>query len=577
MISGIPGSQGIAIGKAVIYAGGRPVIDRQAISPDQAEGEQQKLLQAVEASKEQLSCIRCQAMQEAGEESAAIFDAHIAMLDDPALLDDIKGLIECECCTAACAAETVIAQFSELFEAMEDEYMKERAADIRDIGNRLLRNLTGNGPENLDAMEGEVIVIAHDLTPSDTLAMDKTHVRGFAANIGGKTSHAAILARTLGIPAVLGLGDATEKVTSGQVVVLDGTTGVLIVAPDESQLAEYRQRQKASCDKEQQLQQLISLPAVTTDGRRVEIAANIGTPQDVAAVIANGGEGVGLFRTEFLYMGRAHLPSEEEQYTAYKSVLEGLDGRPVIIRTLDIGGDKELACFSFPREANPFLGWRAIRFCLAERDIFKTQLKAILRASIFGNALIMYPMISGVDEVWAANAVLAEAKEELRVAGVPFAQDIPVGIMVEIPSAAITADIIAPHVDFFSIGTNDLCQYTLAVDRMNEKIGDLYQPLHPAVLRLIKNVVEVARRNGKFTGMCGEMAGDPMATIILLGLGLDEFSMSASAMLRIKKIITSVSYQQAQKIATEALAMATPAQINEYAAKKLCELGLSDL
>jgi len=575
IIHGIPGSQGIAIKKAYVFIENKPVVDRQHIVSEQIEGELTKLQQAMAASKQQIRGIRDKTEAQMGAEHAAIFDAHIAILDDPTLLEDIKQLIEAGLRTAPAAAEAVLAQLTGLFEAMEDEYMKERAADIKDIGDRLLRNILGMKPGGLGELDSEVIVIAHDLTPSVVATLDRRYVKGIALGTGGKTSHAAIIARTLEIPAVLGLGGITEEVPEGEVLILDGGSGILLTGPDEGQLTEYRKRQDDFGGRQAELRNLIDLPSVTTDGRRVEIAANIGTPRDVAAVLASGGEGVGLYRTEFLFMDKTGLPGEQEQFEAYRAVAEGLEGRPVIIRTLDIGGDKELEWLPSPREMNPFLGWRAIRICLAEPEIFKVQLRAILRASAFGKVLIMYPMISGVGEVRAANVLLAQAKEELRLAGIGFDEAIQTGIMVETPSAAIIADILAPEVDFFSIGTNDLCQYTLAVDRMNEKVRDLYQPLHPAVLRLIQSVINVAHRHGKVAGMCGELAGDPLATIILLGLGLDEFSMSASSMLLVKKIVRSVSYQQAQEIATGALALKTPGEIAEYAAQTLQELGIN--
>jgi phosphoenolpyruvate-protein phosphotransferase (PTS system enzyme I) len=574
IIHGISGARGIAIGRAYVFAERTPVIDKQLIAPDERQGELARLQQAMTASRQQIKVIRDKTAAEMGAEQAAIFDAHIAIMDDPTLMEDIEQLIKGELASAAAAAEAVLARLTEMFETMEDEYMKERAADIKDIGDRLLRNLLGMKPGGFDQLDSEAIVIARGLTPSNVATLDRRYVKGFAIGTGGKTSHAAILASELGVPAVLGLGEVIETVPNGEVLILDGGSGMLIVGPDESQLAEYRKRQSQFSDRQAELRALIDLSAVTTDGKRVEIAANIGTPRDVPAVLANGGEGVGLFRTEFLFMDKAFMPDEQEQFEAYKAVAEGIKDRPVIIRTLDIGGDKAAKWLSAPQEMNPFLGWRAIRICLAEPEIFKTQLRAILRASAYGKVLIMYPMISGVGEVRAANAILAQVKEELRLAGVPFDAAIQTGIMVETPAAAIIADMLAPEVDFFSIGTNDLCQYTLAVDRMNEKVSELYQPLHPAVLQLVKNVIEVAHRQGKFTGMCGELAGDPLATVILLGLGLDEFSMSASSMLLIKKIIRSVSFEQAREAAAGALALNTPEEIAAYAAKTLQELGI---
>lgn len=566
---GVPGSEGIAIGEVYLYKQGEIEIDQGCISSERIEWEIEKLHKGFVLTNEQLLCVKQQALDRLGEEEARIFDAHIALLRDPAFIEEISSLINVEQITAAFAVQTVVEQYVALFVTLEDEYMRERAGDIRDVGDRLLRNVLGLAPKGLEHLTKEVIIVASDLTPSDTLCLSRSLVKGLVLDKGGKTSHAAIIARTLEIPAVLGLGDISEKVQAGESVILDGSSGVIITQPSIYQFAEYQKKQSEYLSNLAELQASVALPAVTRDGRKVEITANIGRPQDCEAVISNGGAGVGLYRTEFLYMERDRLPDEEEQFAAYKEVAQHLAGKPVIIRTLDIGGDKELKALDLPRELNPFLGWRAIRICLARKDIFKTQLRAILRASAYGKVLIMYPMISGVSEVREANSVLTEAKRELRRDGISFDENIKVGIMVEIPSAAITADVIIKEVDFFSIGTNDLCQYTLAVDRMNEKISHLYQPLHPAVLRLIKNVIDVSHRYGKFTGMCGELAGDPMAAATLLGLGLDEFSMSASSMLCIKKIIRSLSYQEAQEVANMVLAMETPEEIIAYSRRLL--------
>lgn len=574
LIQGIAGAEGIAIGKAYVHVEEEIVIDHHPIRPEDVKAEIGRLQGAMALSREQLETVRASALAQTGEKEAAIFDAHIAILDDPALFDDVRALIEGELQPAAAAVESVARQYEETFAAMDDDYLRERAADIKDIGNRLLRNLLGMKPTGLDKLPEDVIVIAHDLTPSDTITLDKSHVQGFAVNIGGRTSHAAIIARTLEIPAVLGLGDVTAQVKDGDMIILDGLRGCVISRPTEAELVGYRQKAAEHAARREGLKVLVSKPAITADGRQVEIAANIGGPQDVEAVLANGGDGVGLYRTEFLYMGEDGLPDEEKQFQAYKAVAERLAGKPLIIRTLDVGGDKEIKGLPMPHELNPFLGWRAIRICLERRDIFRTQLRAILRAGVYGNILIMYPMISGVEEVREANAFLAAVKAELKSEGIPYADNVKVGIMVEIPSAAVTADIIAPEVDFFSIGTNDLCQYSLAVDRMNEKISGLYQPLHPAVLRLIKNVIDVSHRHGKFTGMCGELAGEPLAVPILLGLGLDEFSMSASSMLKVKSIVRRLPYDKARAIADRALEMATAREIGEYAAQALRELGI---
>jgi phosphotransferase system enzyme I (PtsI) len=441
--------------------------------------------------------------------------------------------------------------------------MKERAADIKDVGERIVKNILGISTDSFIFSE-KVIIIAKDLTPSDTAQMDKDKVLAFATDMGGRTSHTAIMARSLEIPAVVGLVNITDKVQDGDLVVIDGNKGVVYINPDKSILKEYETSKRAYLEYRKQLKELKDLPAETRDKlRRVELSANIGTPRDVKGALENGAEGVGLYRTEFLYMDREALPTEEEQFEAYREVIEKMAPRPIIIRTLDIGGDKKLSYLDMPEELNPFMGWRAIRMCLDRPEILKTQLRAILRASVYGNAKIMYPMVSGSEEVRRANTILNEAKQELKAENISFDENLEVGIMVEIPSAAVTADILAKEVDFFSIGTNDLIQYTIAVDRMNEHISHLYEPLHPAVLRLIRNVIDASHKAGKWTGMCGEMAGDTSATAVLLGMGLDEFSMSASSIPQVKKIIRSLTYEQAKQIAQKALSMDKPEEIRD--------------
>jgi phosphotransferase system enzyme I (PtsI) len=474
------------------------------------------------------------------------------------------------------AAGQVIQSYVDLFSAMEDEYMRERAADVKDIGNRLLRNLLGIQEQDIGNLDSDVIIIAHDLTPSDTALMDKRHVKGFATDIGGRTSHTAIMARSLEIPAVLGLCDITLNVSAGDMIILDGDTGKVIVNPDEETLTEYQSKIEKQKYLKMELKKIAKLPSETMDGKHVEIAANIGSPGEVDSVLEYGGDGIGLYRTEFLFMDRDSFPGEEEQLKAYRTVAEKMDGKPVIIRTLDIGGDKKLSYLPMPEEMNPFLGFRAIRLCFEMRELFRTQLRAILRASAYGNILIMYPMISSVEELIEANRILEKTKQELKAEGIPFNEEIKRGVMIEIPSAALTADLIIREADFFSIGTNDLCQYTLAVDRMNEKVSYLYQPFHPGILRLIKNVADASHRAGKFTGMCGEMAGEPAAALLLIGLGLDELSMSAASMLMVKKILRNVQYKDAVRITEHALTLSSAAEIREYCEKSLKELKLTD-
>ncbi|MGB4462865.1 MAG: phosphoenolpyruvate--protein phosphotransferase [Tepidanaerobacteraceae bacterium] len=569
MINGIAASPGIEIGKAHVLKIQEINISTENISKDDIDGEIKKLDVAVAASKEQLEQIKAKAEKELGADKAAIFGAHLMVLEDPVFLDEVKTKITEELITADNAVSQVVNNYIEIFSNMEDEYMKERAADIKDVGERIVKNILGIAADSLTFSE-EVIIIAKDLTPSDTAQMDKDKVLAFATDMGGRTSHTAIMARSLEIPAVVGLVDISDKVKDGDTVIVDGNKGIVYINPDESTLKEYEGLKREYIEYRKKLKELKDLPAETSDKlRRVELAANIGTPRDVKGALENGAEGVGLYRTEFLYMDRDALPSEEEQFEAYKEVIEKMAPRPIIIRTLDIGGDKKLNYLDMPEELNPFLGWRAIRMCLDRPHILKTQLRAILRASAYGNAKIMYPMVSGLDEIRRANAILNEAKEELKAEGIPFDEDLEVGIMVEIPSAAVIADILAKEVDFFSIGTNDLIQYTLAVDRMNEHISHLYEPLHPAVLRLIKNVIDASHKAGKWTGMCGEMAGDTWATAILLGMGLDEFSMSAGSIPQVKNIIRSLSFEKAKQIAEKALSMDDPDDIRNMVKEEM--------
>jgi phosphotransferase system enzyme I (PtsI) len=569
MIKGIAASPGIEIGKAHVIKPQEVVINTASITKEAVDEEIKKLEEAICASKLQLEQIKQKTEKELSQDKAEIFDAHLMILEDPVFLDEIKSKIKTELITADNATAQVVKKYIETFEDMKNAYMKERSVDIKDVGSRIIRNVLGVTADSFSFTE-KVIIIAKDLTPSDTAQMDKDKVLAFATDMGGRTSHTAIMARSLEIPAVVGLKNITDKVKEGDIVVIDGNDGIVYINPDDSILQKYKKLKQDYLEYRKQLKELKELPAETSDKlRRVEISANIGTPKDVKGAIENGAEGVGLYRTEFLYMDRETLPTEEEQFNAYREVIEKMDPRPIIIRTLDIGGDKKLTYLDMPEELNPFLGWRAIRMCLDRPSILKTQLRAILRASAYGNAKIMYPMVSGTEEVRRANAILNEAKQELKAEGIPFDENLEVGIMVEIPSAAITADILAKEVDFFSIGTNDLIQYTLAVDRMNEHISYLYEPLHPAVLRLIKNVIDASHKAGKWTGMCGEMAGDTSATAILLGMGLDEFSMSASSIPQVKKIIRSLTYDEAKQIAEKALSMNEADEIRNMVNKAL--------
>lgn len=571
--SGIAGSEGIAAGRAYVYINNQTDIDTEPVTIDAIQTELEKLSEGMELSRSQLIRLKEKVRQEFNESEAQIFEAHMMMLEDPEFTDTIREAIKSGSANAAYAVKKVADSYIAIFEQIEDDYMRARAADIKDVSSRLIRNILGISSWDLLSINSPVIIVAHDLTPSDTAMMNKDYVLGFTTDVGGSTSHTAIMARSLGIPAVLGLGDISGKIQDGDYVIIDGFEGKVIINPDKKLQAEYEVKIRQHLERRRKLEEIASLPAVTADGKRIEVSCNIGTPEDIHAAAANGADGVGLFRTEFLYMNSNTLPDEEDQYKQYRKAAMLLQGKPLIIRTLDIGGDKKLPYLSIPEEMNPFLGWRAIRICLERKDIFKTQLRAILRASAEGNILIMFPMISGVGEVREAKKILEEAKEELRSEGIKFDEDIKVGIMVEIPSAAMTADIIAKEVDFFSIGTNDLCQYTLAVDRMNQKVAGLYQPLHPGILRLIKNVIDAAHRHGKFTGMCGEMAGKEEACVILLGLGLDEFSMSAASIPAVKNIVRNVTFGQAEEIANQVLKLDTPEEILEYSRDVMNKIG----
>lgn len=573
-IKGISGSRGIAVGNVYKYIQEEIVIPDYIVPEGGVDQEIAKFAGAMAATLKQLDNIRKKTLDEMGPEEAAIFEAHMQIAQDPSLSDGIKALVESGAMNVVAATEQTINTFADIFLGMEDPYMRERGADIKDIGDRLLRNMLGMNPRGLSHVTGDVILVAHDLAPSDTASLDKSIVKGIVTAAGGPTSHAAIMARTLEIPAVMGLGDIEAFTNSERAVVL-GTDGDVILEPTDEEFASYTQK-AADFQKELQLlKESANLPAVTTDGHHVELFGNIGKAKDSKNALTMGAAGIGLYRTEFLYMENDTLPTEDVQFGEYKKVAEQMKGQPVIIRTMDIGGDKELKCLNLPHEMNPFLGYRAIRISLNRPDIFKVQLRALLRASAFGDIHIMYPMIASVEEVKKANAILDECKQELRNESKDFNENIKVGIMIEVPAAAVISPILVKYVDFFSIGTNDLCQYTLAVDRMNENIGYLYQPLHPAVLRLIKTVIDASHAQGKFTGMCGEMGGDPMATMILLGLGLDEFSMTASSIPLIKNIVRSVSKAECEGIAAKALEMDTAEEITAYAKSLLAEKGLN--
>ena len=560
-IKGIAASNGIAIAKAFKLIEPELTVVKSTISDVEAEINLYK--EALVKTTEELQKIKVKAAQNLSEEEAAVFDAHINMANDPELLSQTTDKIKTENVNASYAFDEVSNMFIMMFESMDNEYFRERAADIKDIKKRILAHLLGVKVNDPSTIDEQVVIIAEDLTPSDTAQLDRNFVKGFATNIGGRTSHSAIMARSLEIPAVVGTKTVLEDVKDGDMIILDGLEGNVIVNPSAEQLAHYEQVAASYEAQKAEWAKLKNEKTVSKDGQHVELAANIGTPKDVEGVLANGGEAVGLYRTEFLYMGRDNFPTEEEQFEAYKAVLEAMGDKPVVVRTLDIGGDKELPYLHLPKEMNPFLGYRAIRLCLDDTDLFRTQLRALLRASAYGKLRIMFPMIATLNEFRSAKALLLEEKAKLVAEGVTVSDEIEVGMMVEIPSAAVLADQFAKEVDFFSIGTNDLIQYTMAADRMNEKVSYLYQPYNPSILRLVKMVIDAAHKEGKWTGMCGEMAGDQTAIPLLLGLGLDEFSMSATSILPARSLISKLSKAEMQELAAEALNKSTVEEVIE--------------
>ncbi|ELL5561747.1 TPA: phosphoenolpyruvate--protein phosphotransferase [Staphylococcus aureus] len=562
LIKGIAASDGVAIAKAYLLVEPDLTFDKNEKVTD-VEGEVAKFNSAIEASKVELTKIRNNAEVQLGADKAAIFDAHLLVLDDPELIQPIQDKIKNENVNAATALTDVTTQFVTIFESMDNEYMKERAADIRDVSKRVLSHILGVELPNPSMIDESVVIVGNDLTPSDTAQLNKEFVQGFATNIGGRTSHSAIMSRSLEIPAIVGTKSITQEVKQGDMIIVDGLNGDVIVNPTEDELIAYQDKRECYFADKKELQKLRDADTVTVDGVHAELAANIGTPNDLPGVIENGAQGIGLYRTEFLYMGRDQMPTEEEQFEAYKEVLEAMDGKRVVVRTLDIGGDKELSYLNLPEEMNPFLGYRAIRLCLAQQDIFRPQLRALLRASVYGKLNIMFPMVATINEFREAKAILLEEKENLKNEGHDISDDIELGIMVEIPATAALADVFAKEVDFFSIGTNDLIQYTLAADRMSERVSYLYQPYNPSILRLVKQVIEASHKEGKWTGMCGEMAGDETAIPLLLGLGLDEFSMSATSILKARRQINGLSKNEMTELANRAVDCATQEEVIE--------------
>ncbi|CAM3684349.1 phosphoenolpyruvate--protein phosphotransferase [Rahnella sp. BIGb0236] len=561
MISGILVSPGIAFGKALLLKEDEIVINRKKISPDQVDQEVERFLTGRAKASAQLEVIKTKAGETFGEEKEAIFEGHIMLLEDEELEQEIIALIKDEHASADAAAFSVIEGQAKALEELDDEYLKERAADVRDIGKRLLRNILDMTIVDLSSIQDEVILVATDLTPSETAQLNLNKVLGFITDLGGRTSHTSIMARSLELPAIVGTSDVTKQVKNDDYLILDAVNNKIYVNPTADVIDELKAVQNQYISEKDELTKLKDLPAITLDGHQVEVCANIGTVRDVAGAERNGAEGVGLYRTEFLFMDRDSLPTEEEQFQAYKAVAEAMGSQAVIVRTMDIGGDKDLPYMNLPKEENPFLGWRAIRICLDRKEILHDQLKGILRASAFGKLRIMFPMIISVEEVRELKAELEMLKAQLREKGQAFDETIEVGVMVETPAAAVIAHHLAKEVDFFSIGTNDLTQYTLAVDRGNELISHLYNPMSPSVLGLIKQVIDASHAAGKWTGMCGELAGDERATLLLLGMGLDEFSMSAISIPRIKKIIRNTNFEDVKALADQALAQPTAQEL----------------
>jgi phosphotransferase system enzyme I (PtsI) len=554
MLKGIAASDGVAVAKAYLLV--QPDLSSSKVSVEDTAAEEARLDDALAKSTAELQQIRDKAAQTLGEAEAQVFDAHLMVLSDPEMIGQIKQNVTDNKVNAEAALKEVTDMYIGMFEAMDDNaYMQERAADIKDVAKRILAHLLNVTLPNPSMINEEVVVVAHDLTPSDTAQLDRNFVKAFVTDIGGRTSHSAIMARSLEIPAIVGTMEITAKVKAGDILAVNGIIGDVIVNPTDDQAAEFVEAGKAYADQKAEWEKLKDAETVTADGKHFELAANIGTPKDLEGVHNNGAEAVGLYRTEFLYMDSPDFPTEEDQYKAYKAVLEGMAGKPVVVRTMDIGGDKELPYLKLPHEMNPFLGYRALRISLSELgdDMFRTQLRALLRASAHGNLRIMFPMVATLKEFRTAKKMYEEERQKLIDEGVEISNEIQVGIMIEIPAAAVLADKFAKEVDFFSIGTNDLIQYTMAADRMNERVSYLYQPYNPSILRLIKNVIDSAHAEGKWAGMCGEMAGDQTAVPLLVGMGLDEFSMSATSVLKTRSLMKRLSTTDMQELAKRAL------------------------
>ncbi|MBI4342146.1 MAG: phosphoenolpyruvate--protein phosphotransferase [Candidatus Omnitrophica bacterium] len=563
-LKGIPAAPGIAMGKAMLFDSGAIAIPKRSIQPAEVSLEMLRLEEAMIKTRHQIIGIQKRLAEDLGQEHADILNAHLLVLEDQSVREEIIHGLKTQLLNVEMIFNEVIGRHLKAFSRTEDEYLRERTADIEDVRKRILRNLLGKRPETLAQLDQPAVIVARDLSPSETAQMHRQHVLAFVTDIGGRTSHTAIMAKSLEIPAVVGLVVATKRIQKGDVMIVDGTRGEVIIDPDPETVKRYEIEQRRHQEVNRQLLHLKDLPAETLDRHRVILSANIELPDEVPSVIAHGAAGIGLFRTEFLYLNRSDFPTEEEQFEAYSTVARQLKPQPVIIRTMDLGGDKFFSPIQLPSEMNPFMGWRAIRFSLARPDIFRSQLRAVLRASVHGNLKLMYPMISGIEELRRANEILHEVQQELGREGVPYADALEVGAMIEVPSAAMICDLIAPEVDFFSIGTNDLIQYALAVDRVNEKIAYLYEPTHPAVLRLVKRIIDAGHEHKIWVGMCGEMAGEPALSLLLLGLGLDEFSTSPVQLPIVKQMIRSVEHSFACSVAEQALTLKTGKEVEAF-------------
>jgi phosphotransferase system enzyme I (PtsI) len=564
VLKGIPASPGVAMGPALLFDSEEVLVPRRTITPEQIPAEVMRFEEALIQTRHQILAIQKRLAEELGQEHAEIFNAHLLVLEDQSLREELHRGLKQELRNVESVFDDVMQRYLKVFKKTADEYLRERTADVEDVRKRLLRNLLGKQTDLITRLQEPRVVAAHDLSPSETAQMHKQHILALVTDIGGRTSHTAIMAKSLEIPAVVGVEVGTKRLRNGQTVIVDGTRGEVLIDPDQASIQRYEVERRRNEELDRQLLQLRDLPAETLDHHAVMLSANIELPDEVLSVIAHGAQGIGLFRTEFLYLNRPDLPSEEEQFEAYRTVAERVKPHPVIIRTMDLGGDKFLSPLQLPSEMNPFMGWRAIRFSLARPDIFRIQLRAVLRASVFGNFKLMYPMISGIEELRRSNEILEDVKSELRREGLAFSDTMEVGAMIEVPSAAMICDLLAPEVKFFSIGTNDLIQYSLAVDRVNEKIAYLYEPTHPSVLRLLKQIIDVGHAHNVWVGMCGEMAGEPVMSLLLLGMGLDEFSASPVQVPLVKRVIRSVEYSFAKSVAQEAMTLKTGKEVEAF-------------